>query len=122
MPDTLEHKLASSIADGTERFKELTAGEAASVLVKSASGSETFNFKSLISPVGGGVWNVVKEIPSIMIASLITVVASCFMASDYDRLVGFLKSQLKPRSRVALSKSKHLLFSTLRGLIRHMAQ
>lgn len=118
LPDTLEHKLASSIADGTERFKELTAGEAASVLVKSASDSETFNIKSLISPVGGGVWNVVKEIPSIMIASLITVVSSCFMASDYDRLVGFLKSQLKPRSRVALSKSKHLLFSTLRGLIK----
>ena len=118
LPDTFEHRLATSITNGLERFKELTATEAASVLVKSASGSETFNFKSLISPVGGGVWSVVKEIPSIMISTLITVVASCFMASDYDRLVGFLKSQLKPKNRVALSKSKHLLFSTLRGLIK----
>lgn len=118
LPDSFEAKLGVSITHGLERFKELTVSEAAGILMKSASSSEKINVSSLISPIGGGVWSVVKEIPSVLIATLVAVVASCFMASDYDRLVGFLKRQIQPRYSDALSKSKAILFSTLKQLLK----
>ena len=64
------------------------------------------------------LYNPVYASPVTVLLTGGMMLGACFMATDYDRLVGFLKSQLKPRSRVALSKSKHLLFSTLRGLIK----
>lgn len=118
LPDAFEESLAETIGNGLDKFKELTASEAAGVLVETASDSDKFNLTSLISPIGGGVWSVVREIPSILIATVISIVASCFMASDYDPLVGFLKNQLKPKNRQALSKSKAILFSTLTKLIK----
>lgn len=118
LPDSFEAKLGASITTSLERFKELTASEAAGMLVKTASSSEKLNVSSIISPIGGGVWSVVKEIPSVLVAAIVSVVAACFMASDYDRLVGFVKRQIKPRYSDALSKSKAILFSTLRQLLK----
>lgn len=118
LPDSLESKLQVSITNGLESFKKLTASEAAGLLVKYASNNDKVDLASLVSPIGGGVWSVVKEIPSVLIATLISVIASCFMASDYDRLVGFLKRQIKPRYSEALSKSKAILFSTLKQLLK----
>ncbi len=118
LPDTFEAKLHASIVSGMERFKELSAAEAASLLVRTASDSESFDVKTLISPIGGGVWNVVKGIPSMLISGLITVVASCFMAADYDRLVGFFKNQFKDSHKRALSRSKALLLQTLKQLVQ----
>lgn len=118
LPDSFEAKLADSITRSLESFKELTVSEAASLLVKTASSSEKVDVSSIISPIGGGVWSIVKEIPSVLVATLVAVVASCFTAAEYDRLVGFLKRQVKPRYRDALSKSKAILFSTLSKLLK----
>lgn len=118
LPDSMEAKLTVSIQNGLERFKELTAGEAAGQIFESASKSEKFSLSSIVSPIGGGVWSVVKEIPSALIATVTAVVASCFMASDYDRLVGFLKNQLNRKHRDALSKSKRILLTTLKNLFK----
>ena len=116
-PDSIEGKLVTSVVNALERFKELTAAEAAGVIVESASGTE-INFSSVIAPIGGGIWGVVKEIPSALIAVVVAVVAACFMASDYDRLVGFLKNQLADKHRVVLSKSKVILFDTIKKLVK----
>ena len=118
LPDSMEAKLSVSITDSLERFKELTATEAAGILVKTASSSDKFDINSLVTPIGGGVWNFVKGIPSALISGIIAIVASCFMAADYDRLVGFLKNQLSEKHRTALSRSKAILFQTLRQLFK----
>ncbi len=118
LPDSMEAKLSVSITDSLERFKELTATEAAGILVKTASSSDKFNITSLVTPIGGGVWNFVKGIPSALISGLVTIVASCFMAADYDRLVGFVKHQLSEKHKAALSRSKAILFQTLRQLFK----
>ena len=118
LPDSIEAKMSVSITESLERFKELTATEAAEILVRTASDSDTFDIKSLISPIGGGVWNFVKGIPYILVASLTAIVAACFMASDYDRLVGFIKYQMNERHRTALSRSKEILLQTLKQLVK----
>ncbi len=117
LPDSIEAKLAISITSTLERFKELTASEAAGILVESTADSN-FSITSLIKPIGGGIWGVVKEIPSVLIAMVVSIIAACFMASDYDRIVGFLKNQLSSKHRNALSRSKSILFDTIKSLIK----
>ncbi len=117
LPDSIEAKLSVSISSSLERFKELTASEAAGVLVESTADSD-FSISSIIKPIGGGVWGVIKEIPSVLIAMVISVIAACFMASDYDRVVGFLKNQLSSKHRKALSRSKAILFDTIKSLVK----
>ena len=121
LPDSFEIKLAASITNALEHFKELTVTEAASALMTAAANNEKIDvssISSILSPIGGGVWSVVKEIPSVLVASLVAVVGSCFMASDYDRLVNFVKRQISPRYSEALSKSKAILFTTLKQLLK----
>ncbi len=117
LPDSVEAKLSASLSGALNRFKEVTATEAAGILVESAADTKV-DFSTILAPIGGGIWGVVKEIPSVLIAIVISVVASCFMASDYDRLVGFVKKQLPDKKKNALSKSKSILLSTLIGLIK----
>ncbi len=117
LPDSLEAKLGASVVSGLDRFKEVTATEAARILMDSAADTE-ISFSGLIAPIGGGIWGVVKEIPSVFIAIVVTIIASCFMASDYDRVVGFVKNQLPYEKRCALSKSKSILLATLKQLIK----
>lgn len=117
LPDSIETKLSTSLSNSLERFKELTATEAAGVLVESASDTQ-FSISSVLAPIGGGIWGVVKEIPSVVIAVVIAIIAACFMASDYDRIVGFFKNQLSSKNRIALSKSKAILFDTIKSLIK----
>lgn len=116
-PDSLETKLGASIVSGLERFKETTATEAAGILMNSAANTE-ISLSSLLAPIGGGIWGVVKEIPSVVIAIVVAVIASCFMASDYDRLVGFIKNQLPEQRRTILSRSKSILLTTLKQLLK----
>lgn len=117
LPDSIEARLSESVVSALTRFKEVTATEAASILMNSAADTE-ISFFNLIAPIGGGIWGVVKEIPSVLIAIVITLVASCFMASDYDRLVGFLKNQLPEKRKTILSRSKSILLSTLKQLLK----
>ncbi len=118
LPDSIENRISTPLTESLENLKELTAAEAASRIVETASTSNKLNVSSIVTPIGGGVWNVLKQIPSVLINTVITVVASCFMASDYDRLVGFLKNRVKPSHSVALSRSKSILLSNLKQLLK----
>ncbi|MCQ2479489.1 MAG: AI-2E family transporter [Clostridia bacterium] len=121
LPDAIEAKISASVTRALERFEELTVTEAASLLMQAAASSDKIDvssISSIVSPIGGGVWSVVKEIPSVLVASLVSVIACCFMAADYDMLVGFVKRQIHPRHSEALSKSKGILLTTLKQLLK----
>lgn len=121
LPDAIEAKINASVTRALERFEELTVTEAAGLLMQAAASSDKIDvssISSIVSPIGGGVWSVVKEIPSVLVASLVSVIACCFMAADYDMLVGFVKRQMAPRHNEALSKSKAILFTTLKQLLK----
>ena len=82
-----------------------------------ANGRLNIDLSILSSPLSG-VWNTAKQIPSIFLATLISIIACCFMTADYDRLVNFVKRQLPRERREALSASKQLLFSSMFKMLR----
>lgn len=105
LPDSIETMAANSIR---ELFHDLETG--------AANGRLNIDLSILSSPLSG-VWNTAKQIPSIFLATLISIIACCFMTADYDRLVNF-KRQLPRERREALSASKQLLFSSMFKMLR----
>ena len=75
------------------------------------------NLSTLSKPVSG-VWNTAKQIPSIAAATLISIIAACFMTAGYDDIVIFIKRQLSEQKRHALSAAKEIFFSSILKLLK----
>ena len=56
-------------------------------IYSSASSSLISNVMSFVSSAAAGL---IKNLPAILISSIVTVVASCYIAKDFDRLKNFL--------------------------------
>jgi len=75
------------------------------------------NFAWFKTPVTS-VLTIAGKIPLAALAVVITIISSFFMTSGYDRIAGFLKRQLGPERRHALSAAKKIVFSSLLKLLR----
>jgi len=78
------------------------------------------NFSSISSSLGG-VWSTAKMLPKFFVAVLIAVVSCFFLASDYDRVINFIKRQLPGSKRNAVSITKRTMFSTVGKLVKAYA-
>ncbi|MDR1465025.1 MAG: AI-2E family transporter [Oscillospiraceae bacterium] len=119
LPDALELRF-NNWMDGL--VKSLLAGKNTQGETVGLWGSLTshINFEWFRSPVNG-VLDTAKRLPAVLVAAVITVVASFFMTGSYDRIVGFLKRQLSPPRQRALSAGKWILISSLGKLVRSYA-
>ncbi len=67
----------------------------------------------------GLVESTVRKLPSFIFSVVISVVSSCFLAFDYDKIINFVKRQLSPESVMFVKKLKKVvnysLFNLLRG-------
>ncbi len=117
LPDSLEEKATKSMVPFFEALKEKSATEIAGFIMDKASNGEKFSLSSLSTPLSG-LWSTAKQIPSAFVAVMITIVSSCFMAVDYDRLVKFIKGQISPENEKKLSATKRIVFKSLGKLIK----
>ena len=117
LPDSLEEKATKSMVPFVDALKEKSATEIAGFIMDKASNGEKFSLSSLSTPLSG-LWSTAKQIPSAFVAVMITIVSSCFMAVDYDRLVKFIKGQISPENEKKLSATKRIVFKSLGKLIK----
>ena len=117
LPDSLEEKATKSMVPFFDALKEKSATEIAGFIMDKASNGEKFSLSSLSTPLSG-LWSTAKQIPSAFVAVMITIVSSCFMAVDYDRLVKFIKGQISPENEKKLSATKRIVLKSLGKLIR----
>lgn len=120
LPDKIETRFVSSASNWFDLIRDKSATEIAATIVGSASGEDSFSISSLSTPLSG-LWTTAKRIPSVFVAIIITVLSSCFMASDYDWIVSFIKKQLSPEHKRKLSISKRVVFQSLGKLFRSYA-
>ena len=106
LPDSIERMAADGIHGAFQNLEGGAGGPALNI-----------DLSMLSSPLSG-VWNTAKQIPSAFLATLISIIACCFMTADYDRLVNFVKRQVPQKRRDALSTSKRLLFSSMFKMVR----
>ncbi len=103
----------SSAADGAEAAA--AAGAQAAETTKSAlSGLLGGNFKlSWLTTPLSSLLSTAKQIPSALIAVVITLVASCFMTTEFPKVLQFFRLQVPERRRNDLDRAKVLLKSSL---------
>lgn len=117
LPPALSSSLSTNISDLADTlltaFKEGSAAE----LPEKSIGLSGFDFSALAAPLSG-VISTASKVPSILIAIVITFIATCFITSDYDRIACFIKRQLPSKKRETLSKTKALTMSTLSKMFK----
>ena len=65
-----------------------------------------------------GMLSTAGKIPSVVVAAVITLISSFFITISYESIVGFIKHQLRPSQRSALSATKRIMFQSLGKLLR----
>ena len=64
------------------------------------------------------VYNIVKNVPSALIAIVIGIVAWIFFTKDYNRIVGFIRLQLPEGKKNLLSEVKQIFSKTVLKMFR----
>lgn len=121
LPDFVGSTLDESVTAIFTQLREYIAGQSTE-LTDSITGTlgDSFSLSWITTPLSG-VISTAKQIPSILIAVVITLVASCFMTSDYESIMNFIRLQFPEHKRDDLSRSKALLKSTLTKMAKAYA-
>ncbi len=113
LPDAIEAPFASSVSSlASQLLASFEHGTAE--LPSMPSG---LDFGSLLAPLSG-VISTAGKVPSLLIAVVITFIATCFITSDYDRIARFIIRQFPAKKREALSRTKSLTMSTMSKMIK----
>lgn len=121
LPEFISGTLHDSVVTMFTQVREYLAGQSTE-LADSITGTlgDSFSLSWITTPLSG-VISTAKQIPSILIAVVITLVASCFLTSDYDTIMSFIKRQFPEHKRADLSKAKRLLKDTLTKMAKAYA-
>lgn len=115
LPDSLEKSAGKAITGWFDKIISKD-GSAISTGGKAAK-NFGFDISMLASPLSG-VWSTAKQIPTVIVATIIAIVSCFFMTSDYDRLALFIKRQFPKDKKDALSVSKKIMFSSMKKLLK----
>ena len=130
MPEFLRHTLhesvselfskindyvASSSADTAAAVTDAAAASSAAPSTASAlSGLLSGNFKlSWVTTPISSLLSTAKQIPSVLIAVVISLVASCFMTTEFPKVMAFIRLQFPEHRRNDIDRAKVLLRSSL---------
>lgn len=121
LPDSAEsivHKAMDSLMGSLSSFAASSeVSSATETAVPSLSG---FDLSTLSGPISG-IWSFAKGIPSLLISCIVSIIAACFVAADYDSVKEFIVRQFKGESRVALSRTKAIFKSSVLKLLKAYA-
>ena len=113
LPEFIKKSVSESVAEFFTSVREYIAGESSKLTEQIGSGlSSKFNLSWITGPLSG-VISTAKQLPSVFIAVLISIIACCFMTSEFDGIKRFIKNQFPESRRADLSRAKTLLTSSL---------
>ena len=113
LPEFLEKSLTESSEKFFTKLREMISGESAELTQQITSGiAGRFNISWISTPING-VISTARQLPSIFVAVIITLVSSCFLTSDFDKVMNFIKLQFPEAKRKDLSRAKAILKDSL---------
>lgn len=74
---------------------------------------KSIDMSKILTGAAGGVWSFAKSVPSVLVSTLIAIIATFFMFGAYDNAVVFVKAQLSQRGRTMLSDVKAAFKDTI---------
>lgn len=116
LPDGLEKTAKAAISEFSDKLLLETAAEESAIAAESSSKS-SFDISMLATPLGG-ILSTAKQIPSILIAVLISIIASLFITCDYDKYVEIMYRMLSKERADKVRKTKDLLTGILGKMLK----
>ncbi len=117
LPDGIKTSLLETIDDIVSKITASSAADSAQTGTTAAKG---FDFSILSTPLSA-VWGTAKQIPSIIVGIIITIVATCFMTADYERVRGFIMNQIPAEKREKISKAKRITLTSVAKILKAYA-
>ena len=113
LPEFISKTLKESTANLFSGIRESIAGESNRLpsTITSSIG-EKFEFSWITGPLSG-VISTAKQLPSILISVLISIIACCFMTSEFAEIKEFIVCQFPEHRRKDLSRAKNILRTSL---------
>lgn len=113
MPNFISENVSDSVAAFFTQLREFIAGRNTELSNQISSGiGSSFSLSWITGPLSG-VISTARQIPSAIIAIVISLVAACFMTSEYDKVKEFFVLQFPKEKRADLSRAKNILKSSL---------
>ena len=119
LPDSIRQNIISTVANLIDKIQGVDTGSsssAAAAVASSDTAAKGFDFSSFSSPMSA-LWGTAKQIPSILVGTIVGIVCCCFMTSDYHTLRSLIMTQAGKRAD-AFIRTKQIIFSTLGKMIR----
>ncbi|MEG0546151.1 MAG: sporulation integral membrane protein YtvI [Oscillospiraceae bacterium] len=110
LPGGTSESISVSVATFLEKLLGLSAAAGETV-------GKGFDFSILSSPLGA-VWGTAKQIPMLVLATVITIVSCCFMTADYHNIREMILTQAGENKGEMIVKTKKIVFSTLGKLVK----
>lgn len=124
LPESLSQKAIPSIEDFFSKIDTSTnAATAQSTVNAVASSSKGLKLdfasisKWITTPVTGLI-STALQIPSMLLTGVITIVMTCFLTADFDKVSAFLASQMSEKHQKDFARAKHLLKTSFRKVLR----
>lgn len=108
LPDSVEKTATGAITDFVDNLL-LSLNTENWVVSENSNGVGlgSIDLSVLATPLGG-LWSTAKQIPSILTAVLISIIACFFITCDYDNLTSMIKNNVSEAHEVAIVKTKRL--------------
>lgn len=115
LPDKLEAKVGAYINSVIESIGTSTASTASSSS-SSSSSSSGVNWSSLLSSPLSGVFNTAKQIPSYVVAVIVSIVSCCFITTGYTGIRDFIFRQMSQEKGQKLRDAKRIAVYSMRKM------
>lgn len=113
LPEFIGKTLKESVAELFSDIRQYMAGESDKISSAISSGlGDNFSLSWITGPLSG-VISTAKQVPTILLSVVISIVACCFMTSEFDEVKAFIVCQFPEERRKDLSRAKSILRSSL---------
>ncbi|MCM1364250.1 MAG: sporulation integral membrane protein YtvI [Faecalibacterium sp.] len=112
-PEFLRKTLNESVTQMFAQLRDSMSGnsdELASQIKNGIGGN--FSLSWITTPING-VISTAKQLPSVFVSVIISLVACCFMTSEFPEIINFFKLQFPENRRKDLSRAKVILKDSL---------
>ena len=113
LPDSLEEIATTKINEfSIDGLLQSSTSEAPNAQGGGLGGAVGSLFSLLKTPLSGA-WSAVKQVPSLLVATIVTIVSCCFMTADYETITSFILRQFPEEKGQNLLRSKKLIVKSL---------
>lgn len=123
LPDSLEKTATNAISDFADNLLIATQTDVASTVPETSGIGESLagiDLSMLATPLGG-ILSTAKQIPAILTAVLISIIACFFITCDYDNITSMIKNNVSQEHEKAIVKTKKLFGDIIGKLVKSYA-